>query len=347
MMFCTVFKLGALGCRCRSAALRVVGLFFLSIALPLWPLSAAAATWHMPTAYPVTSFHTINLEQFADDVKSATGGRVEIKVHSAGSLFKHPEIKKSVRSGQVQIGEFLLSQLANESPLFQVDSIPFLATTYEDAAVLWDVTKPRIQTLLAAEGLTVLFAVPWPPQALYTRKQVEKVEDLRGVKLRTYNSAQERLAALVGAVPTQVEVTDIPQAFSTGRIDAMITSASTGVSSRAWEFLTHYYHTRAWLPKNVVVVNTKAFRSLTKKDQDAVLAAAGAAEQRGWAMSRDETDEKLVLLKANGLNVRNPSAELTAGLQEFGRIMAEEWAAQAGAEASAIVAEFRAVQGAR
>lgn len=345
MMLRAIWNLSAPERKWSSVAVGVLGLF--SIALAFSPLLAAAATWHMPTAYPVTSFHTMNLEKFADDVKVATGGRLEIKVHSAGSLFKHPEIKKSVRSGQVQIGEFLLSQLANESPLFQVDSIPFLATTYEDAAVLWDVTKPRIQTLLGAEGLTVLFAVPWPPQALYTRKQVEKVEDLRGVKLRTYNFAQERLAGLVGAVPTQVEVTDIPQAFSTGRIDAMITSASTGVSSRSWEFLTHYYHTRAWLPKNVVVVNTRAFRALGKREQEAVLAAAAAAEQRGWAMSMKETDEMLVVLKANGLNVRDPSPELTAGLREFGRIMAEEWAAQAGTEASAIVAEFRALQGAR
>jgi TRAP-type C4-dicarboxylate transport system substrate-binding protein len=325
----------------------VAVLAFFSIVLPVWPPLAAAATWHMATAYPVTSFHTMNLEKFAKDVKTATAGRLEIKVHSAGSLFKHPEIKTSVRSGHVQIGEFLLSQLANESPLFHVDSLPFLATNYDDAAVLWDVTKPRVQRHLGAEGLTVLFAVPWPPQALYTRKEVEKVEHLHGVKLRTYNVAQERLAALVGAVPTQVEVTDIPQAFSTGRIDAMITSPSTAVSARAWEFLTHSYHTRAWLPKNVVVVNTRALRALGEDDREVVLAAAAAAEQRGWAMSRKETAEKLLALKANGLNMHDPSAELTAGLRDLGQIMAEEWAAEAGAEGAAIMAEYRALQGAR
>lgn len=332
----------------RLLGVIVPGLLFLFLTVfVLSPPCAGAATWHMPTAYPVTSFHTVNLEKFAEEVKAATNGRVEITVHSAGSLFKHPEIKKAVRSGQVPIGEFLLSQLANESPLFQVDSLPFLATTYQDAAFLWDVTRPRIEKLLGAEGLTVLFAVPWPPQALYTRKDVEKIEHLRGVKLRTYNSAQERLAAFVGAVPTQVEVTDIPQAFSTGRIDAMITSASTGVSSRAWEFLTHYYHTQAWLPKNIVVVNTRALRALSGEDREAVLAAAAAAEHRGWAMSREETDENVILLRKNGLAVHDPSAELTAGLKEIGRIMAQEWARQSGAEGSAILSEFRALQNAR
>lgn len=176
---------------------------------------------------------------------------------------------------------------------------------------------------------------------------MEKIEHLNGIKLRTYNAAQERLAALVGAVPTQVEVTDIPQAFSTGRIEAMITSPSTAVSSRAWAFLTHSYHTRAWLPKNVVVVNTRALRALGTNDREAVLAAAAAAEQRAWAMSRKETAEKRLILEANGLNMRDPSAELTAGLRDLGRIMAQEWAAEAGAEGAAIMAEYRALQGAR
>jgi TRAP-type transport system periplasmic protein len=344
-MIYSVLNLDVLKKLLAFVAAGLLGLFF--VTLLFWPLLAIAETWHMPTAYPVTSFHTMNLEKFATDVKIATQGRLDIKIHSAGSLFKHPEIKTSVRSGQVQIGEFLLSQLSNESPLYHLDSLPFLATNYEDAAVLWNVTRPRVQRLLGAEGLTVLFAVPWPPQALYTRKEVEKVEHLRGIKLRTYNAAQERLATLIGAVPTQVEVTDIPQAFSTGRIDAMITSPSTGVSSRSWEFLSHYYDTRAWLPKNVVVVNTRALRALSLIDRDAVLAAAAAAEQRGWAMSREETTEKLLVLKTHGLNVRDPGAELTAGLRHLGRIMAEEWAAEAGSEGAAVMAEFRALQGAR
>ncbi len=77
---------------------------------------ASATTWDMPTPYPDKTFHTQNISQFAADVEKATGGELKIKIHSAGSLFKHPEIKNAVRGGQVPIGEFFLSLLSNETP---------------------------------------------------------------------------------------------------------------------------------------------------------------------------------------------------------------------------------------
>ena len=303
--------------------------------------SAGAETWHMPTPYPVASFHTVNIEQFAADVEKATGGKLEIKVHSAGSLFKHEDIKNAVRSGQVPIGEFLLSRLANENPLFEVDSLPFLATDYQQAAQLWWASKPYVEELLGREDLVPLFSVPWPPQALYTNKPVETIDDLRGVKLRAYNKAQEHLAQLAGAIPTQVEVPDIPQAFATGRVQAMITSPSTGANARAWEFVSHYYNTQAWLPKNVVVVSRKALARLDEDTRLAVLVASDAAQQRGWWMSMAETEQQVGVLKENGLHVADPSPALAEGLQKIGEIMASEWLEKTGARGKALMSRFR------
>ncbi len=303
--------------------------------------AAVAETWHMPTPYPITSFHTVNIQQFAADVEKATGGKLKIEVHSAGSLFKHADIKNAVRSGQVPVGEFLLSRLANENSLFEVDSLPFLATDYYQSAQLWRASKPYVQELLASEGLVVLFSVPWPPQALYTSKPVETVDDLRGVKLRAYNKAQEQLAQLAGAVPTQVEVPDIPQAFATGRVQAMITSPSTGANTRAWEFASHYYNTQAWLPKNVVVVSKKVLSRLDKDTRLEVLKAADVAEQRGWEMSMAETEAKVAVLKNNGLKVADPSPALAAGLQRIGEVMASEWLERSGKRGKALLSRYR------
>ena len=178
----------------------------------------AQTKWDMPTPYPDANFHTQNIAKFADDAKRATNGGLEIKIHSNGSLFKHPEIKNAVRGGQVPIGEFLLSRLANENAVFEVDSVPFLATSYDDAKRLWAASRSATEKLLDKEGLMVLFSVPWPPQGLYAKSQVNAIDDLKGVKFRAYNTATEKLAKLAGAVPTQIEVPDIPQAFSTGQI---------------------------------------------------------------------------------------------------------------------------------
>lgn len=302
--------------------------------------AAQAATWDMPTPYGATNFHTQNISQFAADVTKATGGKLTIKVHPGGALIKHPEIKNAVRSGQVPVGEFLLSRLSNENPVFAVDSIPFLATSYDDAEKLWKASKPAVAKLLAKQGLTVLFAVPWPPQGIYTKKAISSVADLKGLKFRAYNSSTEKMAQLAGAVPTQVEVPDIPQAFATGRVEGMITSPSTGANTKAWDYVSHYTDTQAWLPKNITVVNTRALRRLDPAARAALMAAAEAAEKRGWAASKKETADKMAVLKKNGMTVSAPSATLMDGLRKIGATMTADWKKAAGADGAAILKAY-------
>ncbi|MEM7496691.1 MAG: TRAP transporter substrate-binding protein [Pseudomonadota bacterium] len=300
-----------------------------------------AQTWDMPVPYGDNNFHTQNHMQFAKDVAEATGGDVQITVHPAGSLFKHPEIKNAVRSGQVPIGEFLLSRLSNENPMFELDSVPFLATSYEDAEKLWEVSRPKVEALLEQEGLMVLYAVPWPPQGLYADTAVESGDELKGLKFRAYNTATERLAQLVDAVPTQVEVPDLAQAFSTGRVDAMVTSPSTGANTKAWDYLSHYYDVKAWLPKNIVVANIRAMRSLDEATREAVMASAAAAQERGWAASMEETETKTAALAENGITVSDPSDTLKAKLEDVGATMTAEWLEKAGDEGQAVVDAFK------
>lgn len=318
---------------------------FLGAALAALAAPAAAQTaWDMPTPYGDSVFHTQNIIEFADDVREATGGEVDITVHSAGSLFGHAEIKDAVRRGLAPAGEVLMSRLANEDPLFEVDSIPFLAANYEEAEALWDASRDQIEQKLADQGLTLLFAVPWPGQGLYLNQELTDVSQMQGVSFRAYNAATERLAELMGAVPTQVEAGDIPTAFSTGRVEAMITSPSTGVSSQAWDYTDIYVDTQAWLPKNMAIVNTAAFDALTEEQRAAIMEAAEAAETRGWQMSRDETATQTAALEENGMTVTQPGEELSAQLQEIGETMTAEWLEKAGAEGQAVIDAYRAAQ---
>jgi TRAP-type C4-dicarboxylate transport system substrate-binding protein len=222
----------------------------------------AQTTWEMPTPYPEAEFHTRNVRQFVEDVAAATDGALTINVHSAQSLFKHPEIKRAVQTGQVQIAEMLMANLLNENAVFGVDAVPFLATSYDDARKLWEAQRPHVDAALEADGLMLLYAVPWPGQGFYSKEPLEGPEDLEGVKFRTYNAATARMAELMGAEPTIVEAVEIPQAFSTGVVDAMVTSGATGVRSKAWDFSNHFYDLNAWLPKNMIFVNRRAFMQL-------------------------------------------------------------------------------------
>jgi TRAP-type C4-dicarboxylate transport system substrate-binding protein len=304
--------------------------------------SAAAETWEMPTPYPDATFHTKNIHQFAADVAKSTGGKLKINVHSAGSLFKHKEIRKAVRGGQVAIGEIYMGLLANEDPVFAIDGMPFLATNYDQAAKLWKVTKSRMVKQFDKQGIILLYAVPWPPQGVYASKLINKASDMKGMKFRSVNSITSRLAKLAGAIPTQIEVADLAQAFATGRIEAMITSPSTGVSNKAWDFLSHFHHTQAWIPKNGVMVNKRAFNRLDDATQKAVRAAAARAEARGWVMSKAETDEKIAILKKNGIIIVTPSAELVNSLKDIGKILSDDWKKKAGADGAAILKAYHA-----
>ncbi|WP_253196023.1 TRAP transporter substrate-binding protein [Roseovarius sp. PS-C2] len=315
-----------------------------AIAAAALALPAAAANWDMPTPYGDSVFHTQNIQQFAEDVAAATEGEVEITVHSAGSLYAHPEIKDSVRRGLAPIGEVLMSRLANEDPVFAVDSIPFLASSYDEGRALWAASRPLVEEKLAAQGLTLLFAVPWPGQSIYTEAPVNSTADLQGAAFRAYNAATERLAQLMGAVPTQLETGDIPTAFATGRVAAMITSPSTGVSSQAWDFTSHYTDTQAWLPKNMVIVNSGVFDALPDDQRQAILDAAAEAETRGWEMSAAETSAKMATLKENGMTISSPSETLSGELAEIGATMTQEWLENAGDEGKQVIDAYNAAK---
>ncbi|TFH86827.1 C4-dicarboxylate ABC transporter substrate-binding protein [Billgrantia azerbaijanica] len=329
----------------RNALPHLASAMALGVSLATLALHAQAATeWDMPTPYGDRTFHTVNIREFADDVREATDGELDITVHSNGSLIGHAEIKNSVRRGIVPIGELIMSRLANENPVFEVDSVPYLASSYEDARVLWEASREVIAEELAEQRLRLLFAVPWPPQGIYTQEEVDEPQDLQNLSMRAYNAASERLAQLAGAVPTQVEVPDIPTAFSTGRVGAMITSPATGADTKAWDYLSHFNHAQLWLPKNMVIVSERAFSQLDEATRQAVLDAAAEAESRGWEMSRQETEEALEVLKENGIQVSTPTPELAAKLEEIGATMTEEWVERAGAQGAAILEAYRAAQ---
>lgn len=314
-------------------------LFAAAIALP--GASYAQTAWDMPTPYPEGNFHTENIAVFAEEVKEKTGGDLVITVHPSQSLIKHPEIKNAVRDGIVPIGELLISRLENENPIFGADSVPFLAASYDDARKLYEAQKPLIEKALSDQGLKLLYSVPWPPQGLYTQKEINGLADLQGLTFRAYNKSTEAIAQKAGMVPTQIEASDVPTAFSTGRVQAMMTSPSTGVDSKAWDFLTHYYDLQAWLPRNAVIVSQSAFDALPQEAQAALLEGAANAEERGWEISRKETEEATQTLRDKGINVVTPSEELRSEFGEIGEALTEEWKAAAGSEGEEILNAYQ------
>lgn len=307
---------------------------------------AMAAQWNLATPYGDASFHTQNTKQFAEDVAEATDGDLSINVHSGGSLIAHSEIKPSVRRGTVQAGEVFLSSLSNESPIYEVDTLPGLANGYEDAYDLWQASKPIITQMFAEEGLMPLYAVPWPAQGIYTDFELTDASQFEGLRVRAPNINTQRFVENLGGLPTETEEADIPTAFSTGRVDAMITSVSTGNSMSAWDYVSHYSDANLWLPKNIVFVNKRDFDRLDDATQQAVLDAAAEAERRGWQASREDSAESAKALEAHGVSITQPNASLAEDLKAAGDSLFEDWQARAGEQAKTLIERYRKRQAA-
>jgi TRAP-type transport system periplasmic protein len=301
----------------------------------------AQTTWDMPTPYAPREFHTLNVQQFVDEVKQVTGGQVIINVHPNGSLIRHADILRAVSTGQVNIAEFYPGTFGNEEAVFDADALPFLISGYDEARALYRAQKPALERVLQKRGMRLLYSVPWPPQGIFTKNAIGSLNDFKGAKFRTYSPLQSRFVELLGASPAVIQPAEVPQAFATGAIGMMMTAATTGVATKAWEYTSHLYLTNAWIPKNVVVVNTRAFQRLPEAQTKALLAAAAAAEKRGWEMSRQREKEGNDILARNGMTLHKPDAAMMAEFQRVGRIVADEWLKKAGADGEQILKSFR------
>ena len=305
-------------------------------------VSNAGEKWDMALAYGAGNFHSANAAEFAKNVSDNSGGKLTIVTHPGGSLFKGGEIFRAVRTGQTQIGERFMSALGKEDPLLEVDSQPFLATSYDDAMDLYQASKPEIVKGLDSKGLVFLYAVPWPAQGLYSKKEINSVADLKGLKFRAYNSATIRIAELTGMAPTKIEAAEISQAFSTGAVESMITSPTTGKNKKIWENgVKYFYDIAAWFPKNMVIVNKDAWNQLDSATQKLVMMEASKAEKKGWALSKKgNKDDKKALADA-GMKVGKVNAELKKHFENVGATMSKEWADRAGSRGQGVLAAYK------
>jgi TRAP-type C4-dicarboxylate transport system substrate-binding protein len=312
-------------------------------AAALTPLAASAQTrWQMATAYADGNLHTRNIRSFIEEVQGASNGRVAIQLHSNGSLIRMPDIKRGVQTGQVQLGEILLTAYANEDPMFDADALPQLVTNFAQAKKLSDLQKPFIEARFGRQGLTLLYMVPWPAAGLYAQQEVTSLEQLRGSRFRTYSPMTNRFAQLIGAQPTLVQSAELAQAFATGVVQAQVTSAATGVDTQAWDYARVFTPLGFTMTKNAVFMSRRALESMPREVQDAIRAAAARAETRGYELAEAAQRETEQTLAARGMRVTQPTQQLLDDCSRVGRVMADEWVARVGDDGKRLLEQYRA-----
>lgn len=305
-------------------------------------MPALAEVWDMPVAYPASNYLTEAAVEFGKCVTEGTGGDITIAVHANGSLYSGADIKRAIQTGQVPIGERLLSAHENENPLFGVDALPFVASSFDASEKLYQATKGPLGELLETQNLVLVYSAVWGPQGLFAKKEINSGEDLKGVKFRAYNTATARLSDLSGMVAVQIEAAELSQALSTGVAESFISSGTTGVDSKVWESLTHFYDVQAWLPRNSVMVNKTAYDKLSPENQAVLMDCGQATEKSVFETAQSLTTELMAELAANGMSVSPPTPELAADLQGYGETLVAEWLERAGEPGQRVIDAYRA-----
>ncbi len=280
--------------------------------------------YRLANGYKTDSFQTRNLTDFA---AALTSSGIPVDVYANNSLFKLSDIPNAVRDAKAELGQVIMSDMIKSDPLSAADNLPFIVRTYSDAKRFWLHQKPVVAKTYEQIGLTPLMAVPWPAQCLYSKKPIESLAQLAGLKMRTAGRSSERLANMLGAKPVQVAMVDVGKALAAGDIDVMITSGSTGVDNRVWTGLKYFTEINAWMPK---------------KHQDEFRRVASISEVAGWNASEIAAADSIKELAANGMRIEKPSPQLLADMKRLGERVALEWVGQVGHQANSIFVPYYA-----
>ncbi|RMH48933.1 MAG: c4-dicarboxylate-binding protein [Alphaproteobacteria bacterium] len=309
-------------------------------ALP--PALHAQVHWDVAIPWGATEFHTVNAMNFAKRVEEETGGAVRMTVHPGGALgIKANESLRAVEDGAVPVAEYALFQNVGDLPILGIESIPFLIRDYAQLRKMHDLVRPLWEAELEKRNQKALYIVPWPSQNFFTRTPVRTLDDLKGMRFRTYDANTATMIQRLGAVPIQMNSPDIVPALATGKLDAVMTSGTTAVAQKYWEFLNHVYTTNHLWASNALAVNLDAWNGLPADVRATIERIAAEMEPGFWKISQGEHEKRMAELAAHGMTVEAPSPELAAAMRAATADMADEFAARVPGAAE-IIARFRA-----
>ncbi len=291
-------------------------LVFVVLVLSAFPVSAEKTIkMNLNAIYGSTSFHTEGAMEFVKRVEKYSNGTVQITVHPGGSLgFKGPELLKIVKDAQVPMSDILMGVVAGSSHVLGISSLPRLVKSYEEAAELYQLSKPLYDKAAKKWNQKILYAAPWPPSGLVTKNPVETVADVKGVKTRTYDKNGAEFLRSLGGSPVSLPWGEVYASLRTGMIDSVLTSAESSKNGKFWEVLAYFKKIDYAYPLNMVSINMDYWNALSQNQKDAMLKAAKEMEERQWKDSEARNKESLTVIREKGMKVSEATPELAAKL---------------------------------
>ncbi len=289
----------------------------------------AQTKWDLSTAWPASNFHAKNAMAFADAVREATDGSVDITVHVSGEIgVKITEKLSAVENGIVQMADMLLFLQAGEEPLLSMDTLPYLIQGQDEMRAFLQVASPVFDDIAARHNQKILYYVPWPSPGVYSKKAIVSADDMAGQRIRAFNAASFEFLEKLGAAPLEMPWGDVAAAAAAGTIDGAATSSSSGVDGKLWQFTSHFNPLNWSTSTDAVTVNLDAWNALSDSERKAIEDLAETMEAEFWAVSAAEDDGKVAILQENGMTVSAADASLQAKMAEAGKAMWDAYIAK-------------------
>lgn len=302
----------------------------------------ADTTWTMASGYPESSFLTKNIRLFIEAVEQRTDGELKIDLRPNDTLIQLDNIKRAVQSGQIPIGEIRMGVYGNEQEMFNLDNIPGVVPTFEKSWALMEAQKPYYEEWFGENGMEVLTYVAWPGQGFFTNGEIHSLDDLEGIKLRIYSKQTQVMGEKLGTEAIILPFAEVPQAFATGMIEALWTSAQSGTDVQVWDYLDTFTYTGTMHNKNAIIVNERAMRALPEDIQQIVREEGEKATARGWELAQAASDEKEQILQDHGVSVVQAPQDILDRIDEIGKEMVADWMTRASEEEQAVYEAYQA-----
>ncbi len=312
-----------------------------STALALGTSGALAETkWDLSTAWGANNFHAQSAIAFADAVREATDGSVDITVHLSGEIgVKITEKLSSVENGVIQMADMLLFLQAGEAPFLGIDTLPYLIQGQDEMKTWLEVAGPTYDAIFASHNQKVLYYVPWPSPGIYTKNAVVSADDIAGQRIRAFNATSFDFLERLGAAPVELPFGELAAAVAAGTVDGAATSTSTGANSKLYQFTGHFNPLNWSMSPDAVTVNLDAWNALTDEERATIQGLADEMEAEFWAVSAAEDSAKTAVLVDNGMTVSMADDSLKAKMAEAGKAMWAEFFASVP-EAQAVVEAY-------
>jgi TRAP-type C4-dicarboxylate transport system substrate-binding protein len=277
----------------------------------------AAMKLDLSTVWPDGNFHTINAKKFAEEVKKATNGAVDITVKAGGQLgFKGPEQLRAVRDGLVPMADVLNIQQIGDEPLLGVEGIPFISNNINELKVLHKYLRPEYEKIATKNNQTILYMVPWPTQYLHLKVKAESLDALKGIKIRVPDKNAQDMCSAIGMAPALIPWGETIAALSSGAVAGVSTSAVSGVDGKFWEFLKFFHQTNHAWSCQMVNVNNDTWKKIGAANQKVIADLAKKLEPDFWASSIKADVDSAKKLTDNGMTMVVPSAQMMADLSK-------------------------------